>query len=162
MIITIIIVIWNWGKIMLPLFTHDDTQSQNTSLYGSFCFIWITHYALLWEWIMLSYSEIVNQSDCLKHQDQSCYIIIIVVIIIPWLKKIIWVIGVLRRTVVIDWCFDNLCGSHLQSQVVVLVSWKGLQSPRWSFSIKVCYSWVQTIFLLLLLLLLLLKLKLKL
>ena len=24
----------------------------------------------------------------------------------------------------------------------------GLQSPRWSFSIKVCYSWVQTIFLL--------------
>ena len=25
-------------------------------------------------------------------------------------------IGVLRRTVVIDWRFDNLCGSHLQSQ----------------------------------------------
>ena len=44
--------------------------------------------------------------------------------IIPWLKKIIWVIGVLRRTVVSDWRFDNLCGSHLQSQVVVLVSWK--------------------------------------
>ena len=43
---------------------------------------------------------------------------------IPWLKKIIWVIGVLRRTVVIDWRFDNLCGSHLQGQVVVLVSWK--------------------------------------
>ena len=42
----------------------------------------------------------------------------------PWLKKIIWVIGVLRRTVVSDWRFDNLCGSHLQSQVVVLVSWK--------------------------------------
>ena len=40
----------------------------------------------------------------------------------PWLKKIIWVTGVLRRTVVIDWRFDNLCGSHLQSQVVVLVS----------------------------------------
>ena len=36
---------------------------------------------------------------------------------IPWLKKIIWVIGVLRRTVVSDWRFDNLCGSHLQSQV---------------------------------------------
>ena len=34
----------------------------------------------------------------------------------PWLKKIIWVIGVLRRTVVSDWRFDNLCGSHLQSQ----------------------------------------------
>ena len=43
---------------------------------------------------------------------------------ISWLKKIIWVIGVLRRTVVIDWRCDNLCGSHLQSQVVVLVSWK--------------------------------------
>jgi len=37
---------------------------------------------------------------------------------------IIWVIGVLRRTVVGHWLFDNLCGSHLQSQVVVLVSWK--------------------------------------
>ena len=44
----------------------------------------------------------------------------------PWLKKIIffffffiWVIGVLRRTVVCDWSFDNLCGSHLQSQVRV-------------------------------------------
>ena len=43
---------------------------------------------------------------------------------IPWLKKIIWVIGVLRRTVVSDWHFDNLCGSHLQSQVVLLVSWQ--------------------------------------
>ena len=29
--------------------------------------------------------------------------------LLPWLKKIIWVIGVLRRTVVIDWRFDNLC-----------------------------------------------------
>ena len=29
---------------------------------------------------------------------------------IPWLKKTIWVIGVLRRTVVNDWRFDNLCG----------------------------------------------------
>ena len=44
--------------------------------------------------------------------------------VIPWLKMIIWVIGVLRRTVVSDWRFDDLCGSHLQSQVVVLVSWK--------------------------------------
>ena len=43
---------------------------------------------------------------------------------LPWLKKIIWVIGVLRRTVVINWRFDNLCESHLQSRVVVLVSWK--------------------------------------
>ena len=39
---------------------------------------------------------------------------------IPWLKKIIWVIGVLRRTVVSDLRFENLCGSHLQSQV----TWK--------------------------------------
>ena len=44
--------------------------------------------------------------------------------IISWLKKITWVIRVLRRTVVSDWRFDNLCGSHLQSQVVVLVNWK--------------------------------------
>jgi len=42
-----------------------------------------------------------------------------------WLKKIIWVIGVLRRTVVSDWRFDNLCGSHLQSQVE---NWNPLNS----------------------------------
>ena len=55
---------------------------------------------------------------------------------IPWLKKIIWVIGVLKRTVVSDWRFDNLCGSHLQSQVVVLVSWK-FKNPceRFDFSV---------------------------
>ena len=41
---------------------------------------------------------------------------------VPWLKKIIWVIGVLRRTVVSDWRFDNLCGSHLQSQYLTLKS----------------------------------------
>ena len=35
----------------------------------------------------------------------------------PWLKKIIFVIGVLKRTVVSDWRFDNLCGSHLQRGV---------------------------------------------
>jgi len=34
------------------------------------------------------------------------------------------VTGVLRRTVVCDWRFDNLCGCHLQSQVIVFVSWK--------------------------------------
>ena len=43
---------------------------------------------------------------------------------IPWWKKMIWVIGVLRRTAVGDWRFDNLCGSHLQRQVIVLVIWK--------------------------------------
>ena len=41
--------------------------------------------------------------------------------ITSWLD---WLSGVLRRTVVSDWRFDNLRGSHLQSQVVVLVSWK--------------------------------------
>ena len=42
----------------------------------------------------------------------------------PGLKKIIWVIGVLRRTVVCNLHFNNPCWSHLQSQVIVLVSWK--------------------------------------
>lgn len=38
---------------------------------------------------------------------------------IAWLKMIIWVSGALIKTVVGEWCFDNLCGSHqfiLQSQ----------------------------------------------
>ena len=43
---------------------------------------------------------------------------------IPWLKKIIWVAGALRGTVVGDRRFDNLCGSHLQSQVIASVCWK--------------------------------------
>ena len=62
------------------------------------------------------------------HLSESCKFSYLIDIccnqILPWLKKIIWVIGVLRRTVVSDWRFDNLCGSHLQSQAVVLVSWK--------------------------------------
>ena len=43
---------------------------------------------------------------------------------LPWLKKIIWVIGVPRRTVVCDWRFHNLCGGWLskhQSQTTVLL-----------------------------------------
>ena len=35
-----------------------------------------------------------------------------------WLKKIIWVTGILRRTFAGDWRFDNLCRGHLQSQDV--------------------------------------------
>ena len=37
------------------------------------------------------------------------------------MRKIIWVIGVLRRTVVCHWQFNNQCGGHLQSQVIVLI-----------------------------------------
>ena len=60
-----------------------------------------------------------------KHLTQSllCYyyhsvdniIIIITSVLLLWLKKIIWVIAFLRRTVVSDWRFDNMCGSHLLS-----------------------------------------------
>ena len=50
-------------------------------------------------------------------------------IIIPWLKKVIWVIEVLRRTVVGNQRYFSR-----------------LQSPRWSFSIKLCYSWFQNIY----------------
>ena len=35
-------------------------------------------------------------------------------VLIPGLKKIIWVTGVLRKIVVGDWHFDNLWGSHFQ------------------------------------------------
>ena len=45
---------------------------------------------------------------------------------IPWLKMIIWVNGVLRRTVFGDWRFDNLCGSHLQSLVIDFSHWSYL------------------------------------
>ena len=53
----------------------------------------------------------------------------------PLMKVIIWVTGVLRRTVVGDWRFDNLCISHQQQ------SFSGLQSPRWSLIFQ---SWYVT------------------
>ena len=66
----------------------------------------------------------------------------------PWLKKIIWVIWVLRKTVVCDWRFDKLCGSHLQSKLIVLVSWK-IKNPGerfdWSIdrvAIGKCVMWL--------------------
>ena len=42
---------------------------------------------------------------------------------IPWLEKIISVIGVLRR-IVGNWNFNFLWGSHLQSQVIVSFKFK--------------------------------------
>ena len=47
----------------------------------------------------------------------SSVVIMIRELFVPWLKKIIWLTGV-RRTVVGDWRFEDLCGSHLQSQVI--------------------------------------------
>lgn len=59
------------------------------------------------------------------------------------------VIGVLRRTVVGNWRFDNLCGRWLLGRLsrhqspTTNFSW--LQSARWSFSVNIVNSWVQTI-----------------
>ena len=112
----------------------------------------------------------------------------------PWLKKIIWVIRVLRRRrpVVVnlfpyitnDYSAENRntlfvihfathLSPHFSAHVFTAnhitrlptatlsinqsnrspgilnfqLSFSGLQSPRWSFPIEACYSWVQTIFL---------------
>ena len=46
-------------------------------------------------------------------------------IVLPWLKMITWVTGVLRMAVAGDWRFDNLCRSHLQSALTVVV-FKGI------------------------------------
>ena len=66
----------------------------------------------------------------------------------PLVKVIMWVTGVLRRTAVGDW-IDSDDGFRTGSRNVTRQqqSFSGLQSPGWSFSIEVCYSWVQTIFL---------------
>ena len=67
---------------------------------------------------------------------------------IPWLKKIIWVIGVLRRTVafVSDWRFDNLCRSHLKSQVIVLVeNSKTMASDLIAHQDFWIFNWLKTI-----------------
>ena len=71
-----------------------------------------------------------------------------------WKWSCICVTGILRRTVVYNWCFDNLCWSHLQKSRLSSEdgfrtgcqnisrkqqSFLGLQLFRRSFSIKVCY-----------------------
>ena len=68
---------------------------------------------------------------------------------IPWLKKIILVIGVRGGTVVCDWRFLNLCSLRPSSESSELdcdgcqsisgkqQSFSGLQSPSWSSSIMV-------------------------
>ena len=43
-------------------------------------------------------------------------------------RVIVWVRVVVKRTVVGDWHFDNLSGSHLQSQWIVFVS-------RWCYKV---------------------------
>ena len=82
---------------------------------------------------------------------------------LDWKRSPGWLHGVLRRTVVSDWRLDNLCGSQFFR---VIFTWLWIWLPhRLSkrqllttvlirtpitqiiFSIKVCYSWVQTIFL---------------
>ena len=68
---------------------------------------------------------------------------------------IVWVTGILRRTVVSDLRLDNLRGSHPKSQVIEEVVQTSvaknnfLRTPvtKIIISIKVCYSWVQTILL---------------
>ena len=45
--------------------------SWNVSLCQPFCFVWIMHYWLQKEWIMLNYFKIAKQSGCLKHQDHQ-------------------------------------------------------------------------------------------
>ena len=57
---------------------------------------------------------------------------------------IIWVTGALRRSQVdSEDGFRKGCRNVSRQQQ----AFSGLHSARWSFSIKVCYSWFQTIFL---------------
>ena len=51
---------------------------------------------------------------------------------IPWLKKITWVTGVLRRTVVINWRFDNLTVWKPSSESSGSVSRLKIQKPWWA------------------------------
>ena len=86
----------------------NEWQNIYRTAKRQFWFGWITHYSPLREWI------------------------------IPWLKKVIRVIGVLRTVVQCDRRFHNLCRSHLQSQVIVnnvqlrrdSESMRLLQAPR--------------------------------
>ena len=105
-------------------------------LFQELCFDKIDWVSNLPKHLLGTWNLLVNELKCLNN------------IKIPWLKKIIWLIGVLRRTVVSDWIFDNLCGSYLQSQMVLLVSWK-FQNPGERFGWSVdrvavgkCVMWL--------------------
>ena len=96
--------------------------------------------------IMLTMQEVLCCT--LNSRDYSKLIIIFIIVIVPWFKKIIWVIGALRTTDVSTICaeaifrgsseddseedFPTGCRnvSHKQLQFFA-----GLQSPWWSFSI---------------------------
>ena len=55
---------------------------------------------------------------------------------IPWLKMIIWVTGVLTRTVARDWSWRSVLPHWLSKR----------QSPKTVLHRSLCYSWVQIIF----------------
>ena len=51
------------------------------------------------------------------------------IMMLPWLKRIIWVIGVLRSTVICDWCFDNVPVQKPSSESSDRVSLLKIQKP---------------------------------
>ena len=50
--------------------------------------------------------------------------------LVPWLKMIIWLTGVLRRTVVGDWPFDNLRGSLAVFRIILRVWFMMISSKK--------------------------------
>ena len=56
---------------------------------------------------------------------------------IPWLKKIIWVIGVLRRTVVCNWCVQKPSSESSDS-----LSQLKIQKPWWAIWLVNTVDWV--------------------
>ena len=58
-----------WYHSIVYLLFRGRIFHRNARLRRPFCFLWITSNSLLWEWIMLNYPEITNQSDCLKYQN---------------------------------------------------------------------------------------------
>ena len=80
---------------------------------------WISSQWTQSEWKIIGSGMTLNHSIRKWLRVRFSLHLMVIVTNLP-LEKIVLVIGVLRRTVVSDCCFDNLCGSHLQSQVLSL------------------------------------------
>ena len=109
---------------------------QTTVSYSSISFFHLFNHSYVRSFLHLSNSSTDNEWNVIaiftSYSVRSCFE---PRSNIPWLKKIIWVIGVLRTTVVCD--SEDDCRTGCRNVSRKQQSFSGLQSPRWSFSIKV-------------------------
>ena len=57
------------NNVFFTLYTQSDSWHLEMRVYAGHFIFFLSRYSLLGEWTMLNFSEVVNKTDCLKHQD---------------------------------------------------------------------------------------------